>query len=145
MLIIIIFTLVKIFNKLVPVEKRIEFRKPETFSANVMLKVKSKKYAKEKELLANIIAEKKYDLRQSIENSIDNVKENYKKEIIFENNVSEDSYLLANEYLENAFNNILKNAIEYSDEPVKIKIDSEPEEGYIKITIEDQGRGKRTC
>jgi PAS domain S-box-containing protein len=84
---------------------------------------------------------KKYDLRLAIEKSIAEVKENYTKEIIFENNIRDDCYLLANEFLESAFMNILRNAIEYSNEPVKVIIKSIIEEGYSKITIEDQGRG----
>ena len=84
---------------------------------------------------------KKFNLRKAIENSISIIKENFTEEIIFENNVEEDCYLVANDFLENAFINILKNAIEYSNEPVKIKINSKPEKGYSKITITDRGRG----
>jgi PAS domain S-box-containing protein len=84
---------------------------------------------------------RKYNLRQAIDQSIAKILENYSKEIIIENNIEKECYISANKYLENAFENILKNAIEYSEEPVMIKISSKPEKGYSKITLEDQGKG----
>lgn len=64
------------------------------------------------------------------------------KNVVFENNVSEDLEVSADRsHLMNILTNLIENAIKYSDENVMIKICAEAIPGGIKIMVEDNGNG----
>ncbi|MGM0378322.1 MAG: sensor histidine kinase [Bacillota bacterium] len=94
--------------------------------------VKSKYFLEKKEIdLNNFINELKEDFKA--------VGENFNREIIFSKNKINGKAYLDKSSLKRVFENILNNAIKYSDDLIKINIINKNE--FLKISIIDKGIG----
>lgn len=83
------------------------------------------------------------DLNELVEKCCNTVKDVYPDaNIVIEKPEGEDMHLLADPHLiELALNNLIENAAKYSNGPAKIDIKMNKENGWIKLSIADQGIG----
>jgi len=84
----------------------------------------------------------KFDLNESIERSIKNIKEYSDREIEVNLNIDKKYYVKANDFLDKVFFNILENSVEYTfHDPVIIDVKIEEKDGFCNAHIHDNGLG----
>jgi len=106
--------------------------------------MKSKRLAESIKVLKIIKDTKieKFDLNESIERSIENIKEYSDREIEVKLDVDKKYYVKANDFLDKVFFNILENSVEYTfHDPVIIDIEIEEKDGFCNAHIHDNGLG----
>jgi len=84
----------------------------------------------------------KFDLNESIERSIENIKEYSDKEIEVKLDIDKHYYVKANDFLDKVFFNIFENSVEFifKDEVI-IDIKTEEKNGLCNVHIHDNGIG----
>jgi PAS domain S-box-containing protein len=106
--------------------------------------MKSKRLAESIKILKKIEETKleKFDLNESIERSIKNIKEYSDKEIELDLNIDKKYYVNANDFLDRVFFNILENAVEFTfQDKAIIDIKTEEKNGLCNVHIHDRGIG----
>ena len=84
----------------------------------------------------------KFDLNESIERSLEEIKSYFNKEIEVKLDIDKHYYVKANDFLDRVFFNILENSVEHTfKDKVIIDIKTEEKDGFCNVHIHDNGLG----